>query len=84
MSQINSSSNVSVLYMASNTLNTTYTITALGLTNTHTCQSVSTSCQLTQLSCGATYDVTAYASTAVGRSLPSYSVPLETGTGNPV
>ncbi|XP_014047431.1 fibronectin type III domain-containing protein 7-like [Salmo salar] len=79
VSQINSSSNVSVLYMASNTLNTTYTITALGLTNTHTCQSVSTSCQLTQLSCGATYDVTAYASTAVGRSLPSYSVPLETG-----
>ncbi|CAB1317135.1 unnamed protein product [Coregonus sp. 'balchen'] len=81
VSQINSSSNVSVLYTASNTLNTNYTITAVGLTNTHTCQSLSTSCQLTQLS---TYDVTAYASTAVGQSLPSYSVPLETGACCPL
>ncbi|XP_012995539.3 fibronectin type III domain-containing protein 7 [Esox lucius] len=79
VSQTNSSTSVSVLYTAPNTPNTTYTVTAVGLADTHTCQSNTTSCQLTQLPCGATYDVTAYASTAVGRSLPSYSVPLETG-----
>ncbi|KAJ8011602.1 hypothetical protein DPEC_G00059960 [Dallia pectoralis] len=81
VTQNNSSSNVSVLYTAPNTPNTTYTITAVGvgITDTHTCQSNSTSCQLTHLPCGATYDVTAYASTAVGQSLPSFSVPLETG-----
>ncbi|KAM9458968.1 fibronectin type III domain-containing protein 7-like [Salvelinus alpinus] len=79
VSQTNSSSSVSVLYTAPNTPNTTYTVTAVGLTDTHTCQSLSTSCQLTQLPCGATYDVTAYARTAVGPSLSSYSVPLETG-----
>ncbi|XP_036842780.1 fibronectin type III domain-containing protein 7-like [Oncorhynchus mykiss] len=79
VSQTNSSSSVSVLYTAPNTPNTTYTVTAMGLTDTHTCQSLSTSCQLTQLPCGATYDVTAYARTAVGPSLSSYSVPLETG-----
>ncbi|CAB1326668.1 unnamed protein product, partial [Coregonus sp. 'balchen'] len=79
VSQNNSSSSVSVQYTAPNTPNTTYTVTAVSHTDTLTCQSRSTSCQLTQLPCGVTYDVTAYARTAVGTSLPSYSVPLETG-----
>ncbi|KAL0966459.1 hypothetical protein UPYG_G00295540 [Umbra pygmaea] len=75
----NSSSSFRVLYTAPNTLNTTYNVTAVGLTGTHTCQSNTTSCQLTELPCGNTYEVTAYAITAVGWSLPSYVMPLETG-----
>ncbi|XP_039999685.1 fibronectin type III domain-containing protein 7 [Xiphias gladius] len=78
MTQTNSST-YRVLITTPNTGNTNYTITAIGRYNTHTCQTGSSSCELTQLPCGSVYEVTAVASTAVGRSLPGYSKPLETG-----
>ncbi|XP_071783006.2 fibronectin type III domain-containing protein 7 [Centroberyx gerrardi] len=74
-----SSSTVRVLFNSPNTPNTNYTITAVGRTDTHTCHTQSSSCELTQVPCGTTYEVMAVASTAVGRSLPSYNMPLETG-----
>ncbi|XP_034470338.1 fibronectin type III domain-containing protein 7 [Hippoglossus hippoglossus] len=62
-----------------NTPNTNYQITATGRYDTHTCHTRNSSCELTQLPCGSIYDVTALATTAVGRSLPGYSKSLETG-----
>ncbi|KAM4605287.1 fibronectin type III domain-containing protein 7 [Polymixia lowei] len=73
------SSTVRVLFSAANGPGATCTVTAVGRTDRHTCHSQSTSCELTQLPCGTTYEVIAVATTAAGRSLPSYSMPLETG-----
>uniref|UniRef100_A0A667XEC0 Fibronectin type III domain containing 7a n=1 Tax=Myripristis murdjan TaxID=586833 RepID=A0A667XEC0_9TELE len=72
-------STVRVLITTPNTPNTNYTVSAVGRTDRHTCHTQSNSCDLTQLPCGMTYEVTAVATTAQGRSLPSYSIPLETG-----
>ncbi|KAM7379237.1 hypothetical protein PAMP_004802 [Pampus punctatissimus] len=79
MTQSNNSS-YRVLFTTPNTQNTSYTITAIGRYDTHTCNARNGSCELTELPCGSTYDVKAVATTAVGRSLPGYSKPLETGT----
>uniref|UniRef100_A0A8D2ZIK6 Fibronectin type III domain containing 7a n=1 Tax=Scophthalmus maximus TaxID=52904 RepID=A0A8D2ZIK6_SCOMX len=68
-----------VLISTPNTPDTNYTITATGRYNTHTCQARNGSCDLTQLPCGSIYDVTAVATTDVGRSLLGYSKALETG-----
>ncbi|XP_033994161.1 fibronectin type III domain-containing protein 7 [Trematomus bernacchii] len=62
-----------------NTPNTNYTIKATGRFATHTCQTTNSSCELTQLPCGSSYDVIAVAITTVGRSLPGFSKTLETG-----
>ncbi|XP_056149603.1 fibronectin type III domain-containing protein 7 [Lampris incognitus] len=70
---------VRVSFTTPNSPNATYTVTAIGRIDTHTCHSLSTPCELTQLPCGTTYEVIAVANTATGRSLPSFSVPLETG-----
>lgn len=78
MTQTNSSI-YRVLFTTPNTLNTNYTITAIGRYDIHTCNARNNSCELTQLPCGSTYEVTAVATTSVGRSLPGYSKPLETG-----
>uniref|UniRef100_A0A3Q3KEV7 Fibronectin type-III domain-containing protein n=2 Tax=Monopterus albus TaxID=43700 RepID=A0A3Q3KEV7_MONAL len=72
-------STYTVLITTPNTLNTNYTITATGRYDTHTCQTRNNSCELTQLPCGSTYEVTTVAITAAGQSLPGYSKPLETG-----
>lgn len=69
-----------VLISTPNSPNTNYTISATGRYDKYTCQSRNNSCKLTQLSCGTIYEVTAVASTAVGKSLPGYSKTLETGT----
>ncbi|XP_046733071.1 fibronectin type III domain-containing protein 7 [Silurus meridionalis] len=61
-----------------------YTVNAFGNASTLTCSSTSTSCSIINLPCGATYEVSAYATTIVGRSLPSYSITLETGPCCPV
>ncbi|TDH05511.1 hypothetical protein EPR50_G00123220 [Perca flavescens] len=78
MTQTNTST-YRVHFLTPNTPNTNYTITAIGRYDTHSCQSRNGSCELTQLPCGSTYEVMAVAMTTVGRSLPGYSKPLETG-----
>ncbi|XP_042564917.1 fibronectin type III domain-containing protein 7-like [Clupea harengus] len=55
-----------------------YTASLIGETDTFSCQSTGMSCEVTELSCGSTYDVTVVATTSAGASLPSYVVPLET------
>lgn len=79
MTQTNSSA-YRVLFTTPNNPNTKYTITAIGHYDTHTCWAKNKSCDLTQLPCGSTYEVTAVATTDVGRSLPGFSKSLETGT----
>lgn len=78
MTQI-SNSTYRVLFTTPNSPNTNYTVKATGRYDTHTCHSRNSSCELTQLPCGSTYEVVAVATTPVGRSLPGYSKPLETG-----
>lgn len=78
MTQTNNSS-YGVLFTTPNSPNTNYTITAIGRYDKHTCQTKNNSCELTQLPCGSTYEVMAVATTAVGRSLPGFTKPLETG-----
>ncbi|XP_024425752.2 fibronectin type III domain-containing protein 7 [Desmodus rotundus] len=56
----------------------TYTVTARGEDGLYRCRSTGQSCALAGLPCGSVFSVTAVAETQAGRSLPSYSVPLET------
>ncbi|XP_012503992.1 PREDICTED: fibronectin type III domain-containing protein 7 [Propithecus coquereli] len=56
----------------------TYTVTAQGETGLYQCSSTGESCTMGALPCGSLFSVTAVAETQAGRSLPSYSVPLET------
>ncbi|XP_036410759.1 fibronectin-like [Megalops cyprinoides] len=56
-----------------------YTVNVVGKTGSHSCQSTGMSCEVPGLPCGSTYEVTAFARASVGLSLPSYTVPLETG-----
>lgn len=57
-----------------------YTVRAVGSAGTLTCWSSGTSCDISSLPCGARYEVSAYATSIAGQSLPSYSASLETGT----
>ncbi|XP_028296655.1 fibronectin type III domain-containing protein 7 [Gouania willdenowi] len=66
-------------YSAPNDHNTSYTVTATGRYDRHVCQSNGSSCDLTQLACGVTYEVTAVAIASVGWSLPAFTKVLETG-----
>ncbi|KAI4885461.1 hypothetical protein NFI96_014413, partial [Prochilodus magdalenae] len=77
ITQMNSSA-VQVLWRGPNR-QATYTVKAVASGSTLTCSSSGTSCDVTDLPCGTTYEVSAYANTSAGQSLPSYSVPLETG-----
>ncbi|KAK1790979.1 hypothetical protein P4O66_014813, partial [Electrophorus voltai] len=77
LTQVNSSS-IHVLWSAANRY-ANYTAVATGNAGTLSCRSSNTSCDITSLPCGATYQVSVYATNAMGRSLPSYSVALETG-----
>ncbi|XP_021545898.1 fibronectin type III domain-containing protein 7 [Neomonachus schauinslandi] len=56
----------------------TYTVTAQGETGLFWCSSRGESCAMAGLPCGSVFSITAVAETQAGRSLPSYSVPLET------
>ncbi|XP_006092676.1 fibronectin type III domain-containing protein 7 isoform X3 [Myotis lucifugus] len=56
----------------------TYTVTARGEEGLYRCSSSGQACALGGLPCGSLFSVTAVAETQAGRSLPSYSVPLET------
>ncbi|KAK0153691.1 Fibronectin type III domain-containing protein 7 [Merluccius polli] len=70
---------VRVYYTTPNAPGTSYHVTVVGNTGTHVCVSESDFCEFALLSCGTVYKVVAVASNGVGRSLPSFSVPLETG-----
>lgn len=63
-----------------NSPGTTYSISASGHDNMYTCQTKNSSCELTQLPCGSTYEVMAVATAAEGASLPGFTKTLETGT----
>ncbi|XP_061550750.1 fibronectin type III domain-containing protein 7 [Phycodurus eques] len=78
MTQFNESS-YRVHFTTPNAQNTEYAITATGRYDRHTCHGRNTSCDITRLPCGSTYEVTAVATTNAGRSLPGYSNILETG-----
>lgn len=57
-----------------------YTVTVVGIAgDEHVCHSNGTSCHVTNLPCGSNFDVSATASSSAGNSMPSYTVPLETG-----
>ncbi|XP_028613251.1 fibronectin type III domain-containing protein 7 isoform X2 [Grammomys surdaster] len=56
----------------------TYTVTAQGKKGLFQCSSTGETCRMGGLPCGAMFSVTAVAETQAGKSLPSYSVPLET------
>lgn len=61
----------------------TYTVTAQGEKGLYRCSSTGESCVVGSLPCGSVFSVTAVAETQAGRSLPSFSVPLETGRWQP-
>lgn len=76
VTQVNSST-VQVFWTPTNT-QANYSIIAEGQTDSLSCSSGGTSCYMS-VTCGSTYEVSAYATTEAGQSLPSYAIPLETG-----
>ncbi|XP_013209484.1 fibronectin type III domain-containing protein 7 isoform X2 [Microtus ochrogaster] len=56
----------------------TYTVTAQGKKGLFQCSSTGETCIIGGLPCGSVFSVSAVAETQAGKSLPSYSVPLET------
>uniref|UniRef100_UPI0037E7605E fibronectin type III domain-containing protein 7-like n=1 Tax=Semicossyphus pulcher TaxID=241346 RepID=UPI0037E7605E len=77
------SSCVGVSWTANNRA-ATYTVSAIGDDGEHTCTTSGNSCDITDLPCGSTYDVSVKATSAAGQSLPSYSDLLETEPCCPV
>ncbi|XP_039667581.1 fibronectin type III domain-containing protein 7-like [Perca fluviatilis] len=71
------SSCVSVSWTANNRA-ANYTVSASGDDGQHTCTTSGNSCDITDLPCGSTYEVSVIATSAAGQSLPSYSDYLET------
>ena len=71
-------SSVTVSWAAENR-DANYTVSAVGPRGRHTCWSDARSCEVDALTCGSSYNFIAVAQSAAGQSLPSYSVPLETG-----
>ncbi|XP_023787752.1 fibronectin type III domain-containing protein 7 isoform X2 [Cyanistes caeruleus] len=57
----------------------TYVVTARGEAGLWHCTSTRNSCTLMDLPCGSAFSVSAIARSPAGQSLPSYSIPLETG-----
>ncbi|XP_031415781.1 fibronectin type III domain-containing protein 7 [Clupea harengus] len=76
-------SSVLIQWSAANT-EANYTVSAVGRTNSHSCHSSGTACEISDLACGTTFEVSAYARTTVERSLPSFSHTLETEPCCPV
>ncbi|XP_076975591.1 fibronectin type III domain-containing protein 7 [Tamandua tetradactyla] len=71
------SSMITVHWQATND-DATYTVTAQGERGLYRCSSRGQSCTMAGLPCSSLFSITAVAETQVGRSLPSYSVLLET------
>ncbi|XP_078075310.1 fibronectin type III domain-containing protein 7-like [Mustelus asterias] len=55
-----------------------YKVFVFGKAGVRSCNSSGHSCEIANLPCGATFSVSAVATTPEGKSLPSYSLPLET------
>lgn len=72
------SSCVSVSWTANNRA-ATYTVSATGDGGEHNCTTSGNSCDITDLPCGSTYEVSVTATSAAGQSLPSFWDSLETG-----
>ncbi|XP_019334912.1 fibronectin type III domain-containing protein 7 isoform X2 [Alligator mississippiensis] len=66
------------VYWQSNNDEATYIVTARGEAGLWHCTSSGNSCSITNLPCGSVFFVSVVASTTVGQSLPSYSIPFET------
>ncbi|KAM8745305.1 fibronectin type III domain-containing protein 7-like [Acanthopagrus schlegelii] len=71
------SSCVSVSWTANNRA-ATYTVSATGDGGEHNCTTSGNTCDITDLPCGSTYEVSVTATSAAGQSLPSFSDSLET------
>ena len=56
-----------------------YTVRALGDDGIHTCTTSGNSCDIADLPCGSTYEVSVTATSAAGQGLPSYTDSVETG-----
>ncbi|XP_075278388.1 fibronectin type III domain-containing protein 7 isoform X6 [Opisthocomus hoazin] len=67
------------VHWQSNNEEATYIVTARGEAGLWHCTSSGNSCALINLPCGSAFSVSAIARSPAGQSLPSYSVPLETG-----
>ncbi|XP_074491159.1 fibronectin type III domain-containing protein 7-like [Sebastes fasciatus] len=61
-----------------NNRHATYTVSASGDDGIHSCTTSGNSCDITDLPCGSTYDVSVRAASPIGSSLPSFSDSLET------
>lgn len=72
------SSCVSVSWTANNRA-ATYTVSATGDGGEHNCTTSGNTCDITDLPCGSTYEVSVTATSAAGQSLPSFWDSLETG-----
>ncbi|KAM8873743.1 fibronectin type III domain-containing protein 7-like [Spinachia spinachia] len=77
MLNLKNSSCVSVSWTANNR-DAAYTVSALGDDAEHTCTTSGNSCDVTDLPCGSTYEISVRATGLFGHSLPSYSDSLET------
>ncbi|KAM6264564.1 fibronectin type III domain-containing protein 7 isoform 6-T8 [Spheniscus humboldti] len=67
------------VHWQSNNEEATYIVTARGEAGLWHCRSSGNSCTLINLPCGSAFSVSAIARSPAGQSLPSHSVPLETG-----
>jgi len=81
MLNLKNSSSAGVSWTANNS-DATYTVSASGDDGRRSCTTGGNSCDITDLPCGSTYDVSVTATGPSGQSLPSYSDSLETGESN--
>ncbi|XP_078417923.1 fibronectin type III domain-containing protein 7-like [Cetorhinus maximus] len=70
-------STINVLWQQNNR-DAMYKVFAFGKAGVRSCNSSGNSCEIANLPCGATFSVSAVATTPGGKSLPSYSLPVET------
>ncbi|XP_041862144.1 fibronectin type III domain-containing protein 7-like [Melanotaenia boesemani] len=80
---LKNSSSINVSWTVNNRA-ATYTVSADGDGSRHTCTTSGTSCDITELPCGSTYEFSVIATSTAGQSLPSYSASLETEPCCPV
>lgn len=80
---LKNSSDVSVSWTAQNRA-TTYIARAIGGDGVHNCTTSGSSCDISDLPCGSTYEISVTATSAAGQSLPSYTDILETGESSAV
>ncbi|XP_019961794.2 fibronectin type III domain-containing protein 7-like [Paralichthys olivaceus] len=83
MLSVKNSSCVGVSWTANNRA-ANYTVSAMGDDGTRTCTTTGNSCDITDLPCGSTFEVSVVAHGVTGRSLPSYYETLETEPCCPV